>query len=273
MRSKPSALGAAALALILVGAAAGQTDCEKGGGPLRSAPPDGMTPFDVIRQFTFMEAKFKANRMRYTYTQDLTIQTLTYNGADKSFVDGEFRQVTEVSVDDRGRRTEQIVFAPQSSLRRLAMTPQDMEDIRSSVVLPLTHEDAPDYDISYRGQQRVDTLDTYVFDVVPKTVKRGKRYFQGRVWVESRDLAIVKTCGKSVDVEKKENLHPTFVTYREQVDDVYWFPSYARSDDWLPFRNGAVRIREIVRFQNYRQLGSRPPTASRDASPSPGSGR
>jgi hypothetical protein len=86
----------------------------------------------------------------------------------------------------------------------------------------------------------------------------GPRFFQGRIWVDNRDFQIVKTCGKNVpDIHKKdsENLTPKFVTYREQIDGQYWFPTYTRADDDLHFRNGDVRIREIVKYTNYKRFG------------------
>jgi hypothetical protein len=70
----------------------------------------------------------------------------------------------------------------------------------------------------------------------------------------------VKTCGKSVpDIRKKnnENLTPKFVTYREQIDGQYWFPTYTRADDVLHFTGNDVRIREIIKYTNYKRFGSR----------------
>jgi hypothetical protein len=130
----------------------------------------------------------------------------------------------------------------------------------------LTTAELPRYSILYVGQQKVDELDTYVFDVAPKTIEKGQRYFQGRIWVDSQDLQIVKTYGKSVpdigvDPKKKkhpenENLFPKFVTYREQIDDNYWFPTYTKADDVLHFSTGDVHIKIIVKYTNYRRFGS-----------------
>ncbi|MFZ0815192.1 MAG: hypothetical protein WAM78_06715, partial [Candidatus Sulfotelmatobacter sp.] len=105
-------------------------------------------------------------------------------------------------------------------------------------------------------------LDTYQFQLEPKKVENGKRYFIGRIWVDAQDFQIVKVCGKSgpdkVQVKKKErpDLHPSFVTYRQQVDEKYWFPAYTRSDDTLQFRSGSVRVREIIKYTAYKRAGS-----------------
>ena len=62
----------------------------------------------------------------------------------------------------------------------------------------LTSSDLPQYNLLYVGQQRQDEVDTYVFDIAPKTIVKGQRYFQGRIWVDNHDLQIVKSCGKTV---------------------------------------------------------------------------
>ena len=111
------------------------------------------------------------------------------------------------------------------------------------------------------GQQHVDEMDTYVFDIAPKKVDKngGPRFFQGRIWVDNRDFQIVKTCGKNVpDIHKKdsENLTPKFVTYREQIDGQYWFPTYTSADDDLHFkerRHPHPRDREIHELQALRR--------------------
>ena len=83
---------------------------------------------------------------------------------------------------------------------------------------------------------------------------------EGEVWVDDHDLQIVKTYGKSVpDIRKKnqENLFPKFTTWRQQIDNVYWFPVYTRADDVLHFSMGDVHIREIVKYEDYKRFGSK----------------
>jgi hypothetical protein len=248
-----------------------QTDCDKGAGPLRLEQPQGLTPRQIIQQFTGKESTFKAARRSYTFTQDVTVQTLRPGGVVPGDfrVDGEYRQVLEVSFDPKGKRLERVIFAPQNTLRSISISPEDLEDIRYRSAFFLITEDLPLYTLLYAGQQHVDQLDAYVFDIAPKAMEHDKRYFQGRIWVENGDLVVVKTCGKTVpDVvrtkKKKradEDIHPKFVTYREQVDGQYWFPTYTRSDDVLSFSNrNIVHIREIIKYTNYQRSGTQPRT-------------
>jgi hypothetical protein len=138
------------------------------------------------------------------------------------------------------------------------MTKEDWDDFRHRLPFVLTTQDLPEYKVDYVGQQHVDELDTYVFDVAPKKIEKDKRYFDGRIWVDNRDLQIVKTCGRNVpDIHKRgsENLTPKFVTYREQIDGQYWFPTYTKADDMLNFSSGPVHVREILKYTNYKRFG------------------
>ena len=140
------------------------------------------------------------------------------------------------------------------------MSPEDLQDIRHLLPFVLTSEEIPEYDILYVGQQQEDELHCYVFDVAPKKIDGKKRYFQGRIWVDDKDLQVVKTSGKTVpDIRKKnnENLFPKFSTWREQVDGQYWFPAYTMADDTLHFKMNDVHIREIVKYTDYQRFGSK----------------
>ncbi len=226
-------------------------------GPLDKAAPKGIAPQEIIQRFAAKEKQFQLARDQYTYTQDVTVQTL-----DGDTVDGEYRMVTDVLFDNQGRRIEQVKFAPQSSLTRVDMTMEDYEDIRRLAPFVLTTAELPEYDILYVGQQPQDELRCYVFDVAPKTIEKGRRYFQGRVWVDDHDLQIVMSRGKSVGYVKPrkknegEQLFPTFTTYREQIDGVYWFPTYSRADETLHFTGNDVHIREIIKYTNYKRFGA-----------------
>jgi len=220
-------------------------------GQLNPASPAGITPDQIIQRFAAKEKEFSAARENYIFRQSVKVQTL-----DGSTVDGEYQMVVDVGFDDKRRRAESVIFAPQSSLRRISMSPEDFSDLENRIPFALTSDEIHQYNIGYIGQQRVDELETYVFDVSPKTLEKGKRYFEGRIWVDSQDFQIVKTFGKSVpDMRKKkgeENLFPKFTTYREQIDGKYWFPTYTRADDTLQFSSGDVRMRMIVKYTNYQ---------------------
>ena len=238
---------------VFAGRVAAQTDCAEGNGLLDTAPPKNMTVPELIQKFAAEETKVKEARTHYTYTQDVLVQTV--NG---KVVDGQFHEVSTVSYDERSKRAENVTFAEQTTLRGIQLTEEDMDDVRIFMPFILTTEELPQYNVTYAGQQHVDDLDTYVFHVEPKKEENGKRYYQGRVWVDGHDLQIVKVCGKSVPdaVHAKKNerqdLRPTFVSYRQMVDG-HWFPAYAKVDDTLHFRAETVHVREIIKLTGYKR--------------------
>lgn len=240
------------IVLLLVLGFAGKAAANMG--PLIQRPPSGISAEQVIQRFAAKEAQFKAAREHYTYNQEVKIQTL-----EGDTVDGEYKQNIEITFDDKGRRLEKVLYAPAPTLTRVQMTREDIDDIEKRLPFVLTTEDLADYQINYVGQQKVDELDTYVFDVAPKKIEKNRRYFQGRIFVDQQDMQIVLTDGKNVpEIRKKseENLFPSFVTYREQVDGKYWFPTYTKAEDDLHFSGGDVHIREIVKYTNYKRFGS-----------------
>jgi hypothetical protein len=232
--------------------------CDEGNGHLNSAQPSGITPAEIIQKFAAKEAAFKAARDRYGYTLDVLVQTLNNYGQ----VDGEYRQISEITLNDIGKRVEMTTFAPQSTLRRVSLSQDDLDDIRQRLPFALTPEELPHYSVSYAGKQRVDQLNTYVFDVSPKNAKKEKKLFEGRIWVDDQDLMIVKTCGRPREDDnagstKKNaivNLTPLFVTYREQFEGQLWFPTYSHADELLRFPKDFVHIREVVKYSNYKPL-------------------
>ena len=222
-------------------------------GPVDTAQPKGVTPEEIIQHFAAKEKEFKQALDQYGYRQTVKVQTPEDGG--------EYQQVFDVAFDDQGRRVKNVVFAPQDTLQRIQMTQQDVDDIENRLPFVLTSDEINEYSILYVGQQQEDELHCYVFDVAPKQIEGKKRYFQGRIWVDDHDFQIVKTYGKTVpDIRKKkdnENLFPKFTTYREQVaDGPYWFPVYTRAEDTLHFSNQDVKIREIVKYSNYKKFGA-----------------
>ncbi len=221
---------------------------------MRTNPPAGITPEEIISRFAAKETQFAQARERYTYQESVKVQTL-----EGGSVDGEYQQTWDINFDNQGKRYLSVVYAPQSTLTRVSMTEEDLNDLQNLMPFVLTTEEIPLYRITYVGQQREDELDTYVFDIAPKHIEKRHRYFDGRIWVDNRDFQIVKTYGKSVPDFRNhsgENLFPRFTTYRQQIDNVYWFPTYTRADDVLHFGSGDVHIRIIVRYNNYKRFGS-----------------
>jgi hypothetical protein len=280
--------GAVALMVLsLAGVAPGQATTEQSAS---SATTEQSSPTSengevvdvgrIIHAFTQKETEFRRALNGYTFKRDAVIQTIGMGGQ----VTGEYNRVSQFTFNDAAERFERITYFPQPTLTEISFTNEDLEDLGGVQPFALEASKIGEYDFTYVGKERLDELNTYVFDVAPKYLpkKMSERYFQGRVWVDDRDLQIVKVRGKGVPEGKQR--FPTFETYREQIDGKYWFPTYTYADDELNFpHNQVVHIRMKVRYTDYKRFEGRvrvieegdpgdvqePPPTSPSAKPKP----
>ena len=210
---------------------------------------------EIIRRLAEKEKEFKLARDNYVFRQEVRVQELSDSGR----VAGEYQATTDISFDDKGRRTERVIRAPAPTLKRISMTKEDFDIIESVQPFVLTSDDVGQYNLKYLGKEKLDEINCYMFDVSPKRMEKGRKYFEGKIWVDDTDFQIVKTLGKPVPDDRDkpgggENLFGKFETYRELIDGKYWFPTYTRVEDTLQFSTGPVKIREIIRYTDYRQF-------------------
>jgi hypothetical protein len=223
-----------------------------------------LPPEEVISRFTKKESELREIWKEYAYTQESKLQVL--GPADT--ISGEYYQVSEFVFNDAGARIERIIKAPPSTLDRagLTMTAEDKNAFINLQPFALAAEDLSNYFVSYVGKEKVDELNTLVFDVIPKVMSNKKelerlrkqqiegKFFQGKIWVDDQDLQIVKTAGKTVPEFKQR--FPKFETYRENIDERFWLPTYTYGDDTLEFEDSRVRVRMVIRYRNYRRFQS-----------------
>jgi len=233
---------------------------QSGLGTLDSSPPTGITPEQIIVEMGKKESQFVKAREDYTFRQSVVMQTIN---DDNGKPDGEYRQVTDIGFNKDGSRNENVVFAPQNTMERVTLDAYDLEDVAKRIPLVLTTEDLPNYDVKYVGRQKVDELDTYVFDATPRNADFQHRFFEGRVWVDQKDMQIVMINGKNVpDDVKHGHFSIPFTTYYEQVDTVNWFPTYTRADGTVHFAGGKyapasdIHMRNTVKYTDYKRFRS-----------------
>jgi hypothetical protein len=217
-----------------------------------------IAPEEIIRRFAAKESEFQKALNHYTWRRAARVQTID----DDNKVDGEYYQVDDVLLDPTGKRFEKTVYAPQSTLQRVQMSPSDLQDIQRGYPFVLTAEVIGQYNVKYVGRQKVDEVDCYVFDVAPKIIEKKQRSLLGRIWVDATDLQIVVTNGRMVPDDTRKNnedLHPPFMTWRQQVDGHYWFPIYTKGEGVLHFASGPghmaqdVHIRDTIKYTGYKQ--------------------
>jgi hypothetical protein len=215
--------------------------------------PDPSQIDDIIAKFAAKEAAFAKARSNYTYRQTAKVMTLDDGGG----VTGKWEEVTDIIFSPTGARIEKVAYAPPNTLTAISLDPGDMQDLREVQPFVLTTDEVPKYYVRYLGREQLDEISCYTFAVKPKKMESGQRYFEGIVWVDDRDLQIVKSYGRGEGAKQNaDHQYGKFETYREQIDGKYWFPTYTISNATLHFRDNDQRIKMTVKYEDYKQFKS-----------------
>ncbi|HUX67630.1 MAG TPA: hypothetical protein VMV31_09085 [Terriglobales bacterium] len=212
----------------------------------------------IIQVFTAKEGTFrKLLQNDYTYTESIDMQSLDGDGHPT----GTFEQTNDIVYSPSGRRQIVCTYCPQPNLRDIEVTEEDLDDMFNMNMYTLSLSDLPDYNIVYLGHQPLDQITAYVFSVTPKQIVKGHRYFSGKVFVDDKDLMIVKGDGRVVPNEVDKHGNPTntflpFQVWRQEVDGKYWFPVYTLMQGVVPGGDGApgTPMRMVIQFKNYKRF-------------------
>src|SRR5487761_757190 len=119
--------------------------------------------------------------------------------------------------------------------------------------------DKQHYKFDYVREEFLGAVKCYVFDVNPLP-KSGDGRFQGRIWVEDQDYAIVRFNGVFVPIARTFGWNLHFDSWRTNVAPNVWIPSYIYSAEsvFKDFPFGHVRYRSQTRLWGYNlKLGPR----------------
>ncbi|MGB7926071.1 MAG: hypothetical protein WCF57_22720 [Pyrinomonadaceae bacterium] len=229
-------------------AAFGQSSSNSSSSTAAVSPRPPVNVDQIINTLAAKETEFRRVLNNYAYKRDAVIQIIGFGGQ----IAGEYHRVSNFTFDDSGTVFEKIIFFPMPTT---APSQHDLEDLNSIQTFVIEPSLINLYRFTYVGKERIDEIDTHVLDVGPKVMPAkgsAQRYFQGRIWVDDRDMQIVKARGKGVP-EGKEKF-PIFEHYREQIDGRYWFPSYTYADDELVLNSGEpIHVRMRIRFTDYER--------------------
>src|SRR5271156_4190795 len=140
---------------------------------------------EIIQKFAANENVMKKVYDTYDFTQSIRLDELTDPG-------GKFSVSGEVYTKPDGLRYMRVKKPAESSLKLMHFSLEDVRVIASMPEFPLTAEEIENYNFKYAGQEKLDQLNTYIFQVKPKILSRKKRYFEGVIWIDDHDFAIVK---------------------------------------------------------------------------------
>jgi hypothetical protein len=232
-----------------------------------SVPHPGPPPIpadEIIHRFAANEDAARKIYDAYDFMQTIRIEEMSTPG-------GKFTVTGEEYTRPDGQRFWRIVKPAESTLK---LTHYSFEDVRTITTLPiffLTSDQIANYDFVYAGQQKLDQLNTYVFQVKPKQLSRTQRLFQGVVFVDDQDMAIVESYGKFVTevIEEGAKLpFSLFETYRENFQNKYWLPTYTTSDDYIgSSADDQFQLRLVIRSTDFKPNASAAPASSPNVAP------
>jgi hypothetical protein len=215
-------------------------------------PHPGPPPIPVeviIQKFSANEDVMKQKFDTYDYTQTVRIDELADPG-------GKFSVTGDVYTRPDGQRYMRVEKQPESNLKVEMYTLEDVRTISNLPLFLLTSQEIANYNFKYVGQEKLDQLTTYIFQVKPKMLSRKRRFFEGVIWVDDQDFAIVKSYGKLVsELSGNGTALPftMFETYRENFQGKYWLPTYTSSDDVIKDPDGQeVPVRLVIRSTNFK---------------------
>jgi hypothetical protein len=234
----------------------------------------------IIKNFSENEFSFRQALGSYSFNRDAKMQTIGMGGQ----ITGSFVRNSYMTFNDDGSRLEKILYNPISTLKGITVSPEDIDNLGGVNPFAIEPKSVANYNFTFVGKEKIDELDLYVFDVTPKTLPNPKKssvkFFSGRIWVDDRDLFIVKSKGKALpegkDMNGLEQVFPVVETWRQNVDDKYWFPALSISDDELVFKSGyVIKIKFRVKYFNYSvgksrvKVGDDEQEVKEDPKPSP----
>jgi len=221
------------------------------GDPGQDPQKKDLKPEAIIQAFADKETESYEAWIQYTYRQLADIRVVPVNGVPRQ---EHLILVSEVVFRDDGTREVKSV-QKRGGLHSVDWTRDDNDVINNLQPFALTAKDLPKYNVTYEGKERVDELDCFVFSVKPKTTKGGI-YFQGKIWVDDRDLQVVRTVGKPVP-QTNDRQFPEFETIRQIIDGKYCFPVWTHADSRLRFENDVFHVEETITYEQYKRLGSK----------------
>jgi hypothetical protein len=242
-------------------------DVKRMGNVPEAAAPPALPPEQIIRRFSQKEDEYLAVRPTYGSKKTIRIDEFDRQGQ----LIGQFLMVTEAIRASNGQIVHKVVQHPQSTLHFFTLEPEDVKELDRIPPFPLTTSQLAKYDLKYVGDEQVDEIPCYIFQVKPKGVDRTHAYFDGIAWVDSQYLEVVKTYGKWVnelgDVHIATMPFTTFETYRENVDGKYWFPNYQRSDDTIHLKEGDFPVRLVIKWSDFKTLPATVTSTNPSAAP------
>jgi hypothetical protein len=215
------------------------------------------SPSEILSAAAERGDRLQTELRDYTCFAELTIQTVSQ--ADT--ITGRYYRFSRVSFDRDGTRRERVLEDSSTLPKGIYIGAETAENLTRIYSFLITSEVLKHYDVNYVGRERIDELNTYVFDVKPrlkipdKSDKIRERYLKGRVWIDDEDHCVVKVAGEPVP-EQSGHQAPSFETYFQNYGSS-WFPAYTSAVDFIRVEGYFNRVVVNVRYTGYKKAGAK----------------
>lgn len=218
------------------------------------------SPDEVVKRAAANEQKLKAAEKDFSYRQEILVQTF----GEANTVNLQLHRVSEWTYDNLGNRSERIIEYPTSPLTAaLGVLQPDFKSLLGVDPFFLTPDSLAGYSIKFVSRQKVDDLNTYLFDVEPADQKnlpkreKGDHPFKGRIWIDDQDFQIVSVQGRAVLAKDEVARFPKFECYRENVESGVWLPSIVQARDVLDLKRVDLPIKIEIKYSGYKRVKPR----------------
>lgn len=225
------------------------------------AQTTALSPADVLKRAVANEEKIQAAEVGYFYRQDILVQVF----GDNNSVRDQLHRVSEMTYDDLGNRTEKIISYPSSQLTvALGVLQVDFKNLLGVSPYFLTTQSLSSYSTKFINQEKIDELNTYLFEIEPadpkavtKPKERGEHLFTGKIWIDDQDFQIVKMEGRAVTAKDEKSKFVKFACYRENVEGNLWMPSTVYAKDLLEYPRYDIPIKIEIKYMGYKLVKKR----------------
>ncbi|HEY6329135.1 MAG TPA: hypothetical protein VI756_07350 [Blastocatellia bacterium] len=169
-------------------------------------------------------------------------------------VEWEYNRSTKVFADRYGAENDRLIEEKSTLPKDEFISVAEVNNLIRIYKFMLTPAVVSQYAFNYVGREHIDELDTLVFDLKPKRPVSGpedarNRYVRGRIWIDDRDLQVVKVGGEILP-EPRPHRTPRFETYFQNYNKL-WLPAYATASDDLMVGGDLIRVSVKARFIDY----------------------
>src|ERR1041384_2387038 len=214
------------------------------------------SPSEILLAAAERGDRLQTELRAYTYFAELTIQTVS----QADIITGKLYRFSKISFDRDGTRRERVIENTSTLPKGFFIGAETADNLTRIYHFTITSETLSQYEINYVGRERIDELNTLVYDVKPriKPLENNKsrdRFLKGRVWIDNEDHCVVKVAGEPVP-EQKGHRAPSFETYFQNYGNS-WFPAYTTAVDFIRVEGYFNRVMINLRYTGYKKAGAR----------------